>query len=77
MPTIRFLSTIAILVWGLSIIVMLEDSCAADVVHGNYKSRIYHNSRCKYFSCKACTVVFQSADAAEAAGYRACKVCGW
>lgn len=46
------------------------------VVHGNAKSRIYHNASCKYFHCKACTVKFPSAKEAESQGFRACKVCG-
>lgn len=54
----------------------LDDAMAAYVVHGNYKSRIYHNARCRYFNCKACTVVFNSPQEARANGYRACKVCG-
>lgn len=55
---------------------MLGEALAAYVVHGNYKSRICHNARCRYFNCKACTVVFASAEEARANGYRACKVCG-
>lgn len=46
------------------------------VVHGNAKSRIYHNASCRYFNCKACTVIFRSASEARAGGYRACRVCG-
>ena len=48
----------------------------SQVVHGNAKSRIYHNASCKYFNCKACTMVFKSASDAKAKGFRACKVCG-
>ena len=48
----------------------------SQVVHGNAKSRIYHNASCKYFNCKACTVVFKSTAEAKAKGFRACKVCG-
>ena len=43
---------------------------------GNVKSRIYHNSGCKYFNCKACTVPLASPQEAKAKGFRACKVCG-
>lgn len=46
------------------------------VVHGNAQSKIYHNSSCRYFNCKACTVVFRSAAEAAAKGFRACRVCG-
>jgi hypothetical protein len=45
-------------------------------LHGNARSGIYHNSSCKYFTCKACTVVFRSASEARAKGFRACKICG-
>lgn len=48
---------------------------AAETYHGNGASRIYHNSRCKYFTCKKCTIVFLSAQEAQKAGYRPCKVC--
>lgn len=49
---------------------------AAGPYHGNAQSRIYHNSSCRYYFCKRCTVVFATAQAARAAGFRACKVCG-
>jgi hypothetical protein len=45
------------------------------VYHGNVQSRIYHRQSCRYFDCKACTVVFKSKEEAEKAGYRPCKVC--
>ena len=48
---------------------------AGATVHGNPKSMIYHNQTCKYFNCKACTVVFATAAEARTKGYRACKVC--
>ncbi len=46
------------------------------VVHGNYQSKIYHNQYCRYFNCKACTMIFHSPAEAIAKGYRACQVCG-
>ena len=50
---------------------------AADYAyHGNRESRIYHNSSCRYFWCKACTVGFHSSQEARAKGFRPCKVCG-
>ena len=45
------------------------------VFHGNAQSHIFHRQGCRYFDCKACTVVFQSREAAVAAGYKPCKVC--
>ena len=47
-----------------------------EVLHGNYSSRIYHNSSCRYYNCKKCTVVFKSRQEAQSKGYRACKKCG-
>lgn len=44
--------------------------------HGNKNSRIYHNSGCRYFWCKACTVGFRTAQEAMTRGFRPCKVCG-
>lgn len=46
------------------------------VYSGNPKSMKYHNSSCRYFSCKACTVRFSSAEEAVRKGYAACKKCG-
>ncbi len=43
---------------------------------GNRKSRIYHNSACRYFTCKNCTVRFSSPDEARKRGFVACKICG-
>lgn len=47
-----------------------------DELHGNASSRIYHNSGCRHYDCKRCTVRFASAEEAIRAGYRACRVCG-
>jgi len=43
--------------------------------HGNVSSRVYHSSSCKNYSCKSCTAVFESEDAAKRAGYRAAGDC--
>lgn len=43
--------------------------------HGNPTTKIYHNSGCKHYNCKKCTVVFKSAKAAQKAGYRPCGIC--
>jgi hypothetical protein len=42
---------------------------------GNRESRKFHRSSCRYYSCKACTIYFDSRDAAVRAGYSACGVC--
>lgn len=64
--------------WGLYCVLMLALPVLAEAaaLHGNPNSRIYHNSGCRYYNCKACTVVFASAAEAKARGFRACKVCG-
>ena len=66
-------------VW-ISMVILLSGfaalAFAAGPYHGNVQSRIYHNSSCRYYACKRCTAVFATEEAARAAGYRACKVCG-
>ena len=46
------------------------------VLRGNYSSHIYHNSYCKHYKCKKCTVILKSTKDAQEKGYRPCKVCG-
>jgi hypothetical protein len=73
-PIMRYLSSFLFL---LCVLLFSSPGMASgNVYHGNWASRIYHNSTCKYFTCKRCTVNFSSAGEAEASGYRACKVCG-
>lgn len=43
--------------------------------HGNRKSYKFHDSGCRYFNCKNCTMIFQSRSAAVKAGYIPCKIC--
>ena len=71
----------AIAVWGWCCLLVLALQALPALagqaeLHGNPQSRIYHNSGCRYYNCKACTVVFTSTKEAKAQGYRACKVCG-
>lgn len=42
---------------------------------GNPSSKIYHNSSCRYYKCKACTATFATRQDAQKQGYRPCKVC--
>ena len=42
---------------------------------GNRKTRRFHRSSCRYFSCKNCTVVFRTRQEAIKAGFIPCKVC--
>ncbi len=45
------------------------------VLHGNVESRVVHTPSCRYFSCKQCTVIFHSREAALAAGFKPCRIC--
>ena len=60
----------------LAIAFLPSPAGSAQELHGNAKSYIYHNSSCRYYNCKNCVVIFSSRKEAEAAGFRACKVCG-
>lgn len=52
-----------------------ELALAAREYRGNPTTKVYHNSECKHYNCKKCTVVFKSAKAAQKAGYRPCGIC--
>ncbi len=43
---------------------------------GNAQSKKYHNSSCRYFTCKNCTVVLSGPAEARKRGFAACKICG-
>ncbi len=45
------------------------------IYHGNKKSHVLHSSRCQYYNCENCTVVFKSVDDAVRAGYKAHNQC--
>ncbi|WP_147821682.1 Ada metal-binding domain-containing protein [Salidesulfovibrio onnuriiensis] len=64
----------------LLLTVVLILFCALSVTasapfHGNRKSRIFHQSSCRYYNCKNCVVVFETRSDAIAAGFRPCKIC--
>ena len=44
-------------------------------LHGNIRSKVFHQSSCRYYNCKNCTVLFNSRTEAIAAGHRPCKIC--
>ena len=72
---IALLSSLAL---AASVILPLPPTAAQQaqqIYHGNVRSHIYHRQGCRYFDCAMCTAVFQTRQAAEAAGYRGCKVC--
>jgi hypothetical protein len=43
--------------------------------HGNVRSGVFHRPGCSNYSCKNCTMVFASVDAALSAGYRPSADC--
>jgi methylphosphotriester-DNA--protein-cysteine methyltransferase len=53
--------------------------CASAVfageVKGNKKSKKYHTPACKHYAAKGSTEAFESEQAAQKAGYTACKKC--
>lgn len=57
------------------VLVSLSSASQTAPLSGNPSSKIYHNSSCRYYTCKACTVQFSTSEAAKRQGYRACKVC--
>ena len=47
----------------------------AETYRGNTQSRVFHQSSCRYYSCKNCTATFSSAAEARKHGYRPCGIC--
>ena len=45
------------------------------VLHGNRRSKVFHRSGCRNYRCQNCTVMFDSADEALAAGFRPAGDC--
>ncbi|WP_157898941.1 thermonuclease family protein [Luteitalea pratensis] len=54
-----------------------DASAEAVELHGNVNSRLYHRPSCRNYSCKNCTRVFSSEQAAEASGFKAAKDCNF
>jgi hypothetical protein len=52
-----------------------EQEEVGETYHGNASSHVFHDSTCRYYNCKNCTVVFKSREAAIKAGYRPCGIC--
>jgi len=63
--------------WGQSASATKEPSNKQSGIayHGNVKSKKFHQSSCSYYDCKNCTVVFNTREAAIAAGYVPCGIC--
>ena len=66
---------ICCLLW-VATLFLAASATAAQPLRGNTNSKIYHNSSCRYYTCKKCAAVFNSPQEAQNQGYRACKVCG-
>lgn len=43
--------------------------------HGNRNSHVFHQSSCRVFNCKNCTVVFETREQAIKNGFRPCGIC--
>ncbi|MDQ3281527.1 MAG: hypothetical protein M3Q69_08950 [Acidobacteriota bacterium] len=48
---------------------------AAEPLHGNTRTHVFHHATCRYYSCTNCTARFDSVQEARDAGYRACGLC--
>jgi methylphosphotriester-DNA--protein-cysteine methyltransferase len=48
---------------------------AAEKLHGNTRTHVFHQSSCRYYSCPHCTVQFDTAAEAKQKGYRPCGWC--
>lgn len=50
-------------------------SSAKGPFHGNTSSRVFHAPTCKNYNCRNCTIEFETADAARAAGFKPAGDC--
>jgi methylphosphotriester-DNA--protein-cysteine methyltransferase len=57
------------------LILLVSASQASDPFHGNSRTRVFHQSSCRYYSCSNCTVTFDTAHEARESGYRPCGFC--
>jgi len=67
----RFKVTLVALVISLGSIALF----AAETLHGNTSSKVYHQPSCQYYNCKNCTAEFASSAEAEKSGYKPCQKC--
>jgi endonuclease YncB( thermonuclease family) len=54
----------------------VSPSISSGPLRGNSGSMVFHNSSCRYYTCKNCINVFKSRAEAIKAGYKACRICG-
>jgi len=50
-----------------------EGKATGTIYHGNSKSRVYHGPGCRYYNCKACTVILKSEKEAKTKGFKKCR----
>lgn len=48
---------------------------ASEGFRGNTNSHVFHQSSCRYYTCKNCTAKFATAAEAIENGYRPCGIC--
>lgn len=52
-----------------------SSTATSGILHGNVKSKVFHQSDCKYYDCKNCTAEFSSRKDALQNGYKSCGLC--
>jgi ferredoxin len=50
-----------------------EAKATGTVYHGNSKSHVYHSPGCRYYNCKACTVILKSEKEAKVKIFKKCR----
>lgn len=60
---------------AVSALLFVSLAVAADLYHGDLKSKIFHNADCQDFRCESCIEIFKTRDDAIEIGYRPCKKC--
>lgn len=62
--------------WAIPHAGAATDAPAPAVLHGNIKTKIYHNRQCRFYMCAPCTARFATREEAKQAGYKPCGKCG-
>jgi len=60
---------------AVAVLIAATTGTAEESLHGNTRSRVFHQSSCQYYSCPNCTARFATARDAAEHGYRPCGLC--
>lgn len=60
---------------AIAALIAFASIALAATYRGNTNTHVFHDSSCRYSTCKHCTVEFGSPEEAIARGYRPCGVC--